>query len=331
MADSTLAAIQKKVRRLTRSPDSSQLSTNDLNEYINTFIQFDFPGHVRLFNRLIEQKYYTEPNDDQIAIDQPTSIVTFHQPVYIDGRPVYYTQDPADFYGRWPRNDQIVDTGLQGDGVTNTFNGTLPSSITTPILPRQVLFSSIAANNVGLQLIDTKLINQGNLGNLADPGTTPSDTVPDINNQINYLTGTFVLTFLSPPANGTPIMAHVWPYQAARPQSVLWYNKILTLRPVPDQSYELRLQAQVRPTELLNSSDFPDLQQWWQYIAYGAAKKIFEDRMDTDSVQMIMPEFMKQEELVLRTTTNQIKEERVATIYTQQIDGLYRNYNNWSN
>jgi uncharacterized HAD superfamily protein len=61
----------------------------------------------------------------------------------------------------------------------------------------------------------------------------------------------------------------------------------------------------------------PQLEQWWQYIAYGTAKKIFEDRMDLDSVQQIMPEFKQQERLVLRTTLTQQANERTVTIYTQ--------------
>ena len=75
-----------------------------------------------------------------------------------------------------------------------------------------------------------------------------------------------------------------------------------------------------RPTELLLVGQSPELEQWWQYIAYGASKKVFEDRMDMQSVQMIMPEFNKQERLVLRRTIVQQTNERVATIYTEQGD-----------
>ena len=64
----------------------------------------------------------------------------------------------------------------------------------------------------------------------------------------------------------------------------------------------------------------PQLSQWWQYIAYGAAKKIFEDRMDTDSLQMIMPEYKNQERLVERRTIVNAASERTATIFTEQVD-----------
>lgn len=92
------------------------------------------------------------------------------------------------------------------------------------------------------------------------------------------------------------------------------------MRPIPDQVYKIEIEVQERPTELLSASRSPELEQWWQYIAYGAAKKIFEDRTDTDSIQVIMPEFKQQERLVLRRTINQQTQNRVQTIYTEQTD-----------
>ncbi len=71
----------------------------------------------------------------------------------------------------------------------------------------------------------------------------------------------------------------------------------------------------------MDTTASPQLNEWWQYIAYGAAKKIFEDRMDTDSVQQIMAEYKKQEALCLRRTLVQYSNERTATIYTENVAG----------
>jgi hypothetical protein len=101
---------------------------------------------------------------------------------------------------------------------------------------------------------------------------------------------------------------------------MLYYNNTIYLRPVPDQPYQINFEADIRPTELL-SSNSPELEEWWQYIAYGAAKKIFEDRMDTESVQQIMPEFKQQERMCNRRTVVQYTNERVATIYTDNATG----------
>ncbi len=72
----------------------------------------------------------------------------------------------------------------------------------------------------------------------------------------------------------------------------------------------------------------PALNEWWQFIAYMAAKKIFEDRMDMDSVQLIMPEFRNQMNLCNRRTLIQYTNDRVATIYTDQTN--YNGNNGWN-
>jgi hypothetical protein len=79
----------------------------------------------------------------------------------------------------------------------------------------------------------------------------------------------------------------------------------------------------MQPTELLLSSSSPDLEQWWQYIAYGASKKVFEDRSDEVSVKEIMPEFKRQEMLALRRTIVNQTKNRSATIYAENSTGQY--------
>jgi hypothetical protein len=88
------------------------------------------------------------------------------------------------------------------------------------------------------------------------------------------------------------------------------------LRPIPDIPYKVEVEVEVRPTELLSNTDAPKIAQWWQYISYGAAKKVFEDRLDQDSIQLIMPEYKQQELLVLRATLMQMSNERSNTIFT---------------
>jgi hypothetical protein len=113
------------------------------------------------------------------------------------------------------------------------------------------------------------------------------------------------------------------PYQPARPQAVLFFDNDFVVRPVPDQPYPIQIEVFVQPTEIIGGTTNPDLNQFWQYIAYGASKKIFEDRNDLESVSMIMPEFKQQERLVLRKTLVLMANERVSTIYTQQVSAQY--------
>ena len=92
--------------------------------------------------------------------------------------------------------------------------------------------------------------------------------------------------------------------------------------------YDVTIECNVQPTEILAFDQSPDLEQWWQYIAYGAAKKVLEDRTDMETVQLLMPEFMKQQQLVLRRTLAQQGDQRASTIYTDQ-SGLGANPFGW--
>jgi hypothetical protein len=125
-----------------------------------------------------------------------------------------------------------------------------------------------------------------------------------------------------PPYPGTPgvVYSQTIPFVPARPQALLYFDDTFILRPVPDMPYKITMECFVRPSVLLDATDVPQLSEWWQYIAYGTAKKVFEDRMDMDSLQMIMPEYKNQERLVLRRTIVNNASVRTATIYTEQVD-----------
>lgn len=309
MATATLAAIRTKVRRLTRSLSTAQLSTADIDEYVNTFIAYDFPEHLRLSLPLRDTfEWYCQPNIYKYDVSTTgagltnffNNNITIHPPVYVAGRVSFYTQDKGEFLALYPETSSIVNTGFTGDGFTTAFNGTLSS---IPVLRRNVLFSTIDTASAAAYLTD------------AGDGTLTGDGT----GTINYITGAYTLNFNVAPLASEPITSETVAYVAGLPQAMLFFGNAFYLRPVPDKVYAVRFTTFKAPTELFsfNPNDVPQLDEWWQYIAYGAAKKVFEDRADTDSVQAIMPEFKTQERLVLRRALVQQSNERVATIYTE--------------
>lgn len=355
-ANSTLAGIQQKVRRLTRSPSEAQLTDLDLNNYINTFVLYDFPEQLRTYNLRIPFTFVCNPFQDVYDTDlYPTGIGTFattnplynfqnlyltvHPPVYIAGFQSFYTQSREQFFSIYPLVNSILSIGAIGDGSTTTFSGVISTPNGAPILinsnlvnqqvstllQNNVLFSSIDTNNNGLSLIDVPVIdtltgNPTTIGNLYTPSTVPD--LPPItvlsNNNVNYVTGAFTITFPAAPASGVAINSQTVPQIVSRPQAMLFFDNQFTLRPVPDQPYRINFEVYARPTALIATNQSPQLEEWWQYIAYGSAKKILEDRLDIDSVALILPEFKEQEALCLRRTIVQLTNERVATIYTEQ-------------
>lgn len=312
MADSTLSAIRTKIRRLTKSPSTAQITDAQLNEYINTFVLYDFPEHLRTFILRQTLTFYTAPNqpyyETSTTISDPlfnfkNRVIAVHKPAYIAGYQVMFSQSREEFYNVYPIVNSIQNTGQAGDGVTTNFTGTLSQ---IPILQERVTFTFDSQDP-----LNAVYARDNGIGGLIDQDGTVAGT-------INYVTGAYDVTFSVAPAQGIPITIQAVPYTAALPQGMLFFEDRFELRPVPDGTYPVQIEVDIRPTELLENADEPNLEQWWQYIAFSASKKIFEDRMDMESVQLIMPALKEQERLVNRTTIVNQTKERAATIYTQQ-------------
>ena len=368
----SLTAIQQKVRRITRTPSETQLSTDDLNNYINTSVMYDFPAHLKTFQlrqpfsfvcNPLQDTYYTDIASFGGATNAGFNplynfqnlYLTMHKPVFVAGYETFFTQDRQEFYANYPINQFIQSIGINGDGITTSFTGTIqfggtnnyPSNplnnANMSILKRNVIFDSIDVNGNGLSLIDIPVLDSTTgvetvFGNLYVPGTQPTTPVAppvgyplqpplaaapytsgpltiDLNNYINYKTGQFVITFPSAPALGQQINSQTVPTIPSRPFAMMFHNNTITLRPVPDQPYTINFEVDARPTQLFNQNSVPQLEELWQYISLLTAKKIFEDKMDMDSVAMIMPELENQQNLCLRRTLVQLTNSRAATIY----------------
>ena len=330
MPNSTLAAIRTKVRRLTRTPSTTQLSDATIDEYINTFIYFDFPEHIRIFRNESRRRIVTIPyvsnyslfdvlvaNQLDDLINKDDEIVP---PFYVDGQKVFYSQSPEEFFNIYPQNytTQQIATG---DGLTTSFTGTLTK---VPLVENSLTISAVDPTNIAqsfntVRVFDATTRLPTYAHNFIDVNTAPVFTTSiDVTNFVLNTTGAYVVTFATAPAVGSVITARYQAGTAGKPSGVLFDGASFRLRPIPDSAYSLGFGVMKRPAELLSSTTSPEIKQAWQYIAYGAAKKLFEDRMDLESVQAILPEMKNQERLVLRLQLNKQKHERTATIYSQQ-------------
>lgn len=337
---STLSQIKTKVRRLTRSLSVSQLPDADLEQYINQFLLYDFPEHLRHQNFHTVLTFYTQPFVD--VYDTNTTdpsdplynfknkYITVNPPAYVSGYQALWVQSENQLFGIYPKISSIASIGVSGDGATVNFTGNIgtgqipTNGFNGLVLPGSVLFESSDINGIGVSLIDYPhypgLPPSNLVGALAPVGWTGSLAGFPFG-QINYFTGDFDLTFLTAPAQDAPINSQSVLTQPSIPQTIMFFDGKFTLRPVPDQVYRVQVEAYVRPTELLENTDMPLLSEMWEYIAYGSSKKIFEDRMDTDSIQQILPEYHKREILLNRRTVVQQTNQRSSTIYTENVSG----------
>jgi len=78
----TLSQIYTKVRRLVRAPSTMQLSNSDINDYINTFILYDLPESLRLFNLRKTFTFYTTPYVDTYPLNLADETINTNNQFY---------------------------------------------------------------------------------------------------------------------------------------------------------------------------------------------------------------------------------------------------------
>ena len=165
----------------------------------------------------------------------------------------------------------------------------------------QLLF--IQQNNVGNNVYlnpvnDAQMPSIPPLSPIPVP-SPPSPLTPQYCGTVNYVTTQIMVNFPVAPAAGTMINVWAATYQVGRPYNMLFWNNEITIRPVPDNVYLVEVETYQTPSQFMNVTDNPILNQWAQYIAYGAACEILRDRQDIEGVENLMEGFKRQEALVL--------------------------------
>lgn len=207
---------------------------------------------------------------------------------------------------------RIIDDGgavVDGFGIgSNTTNG-------------QLLFiqQNAVGNNVYLNASNAQQPAIPPLSPLPTP-SPPSPLTTQYCGTVNYITTQFNITFPVAPAAGTMINVWVATYQVGRPYNLLFWNNEFTIRPVPDNVYLCEVEAFQTPSQFLNVTDNPTLNQWSQYIAYGSALEILRDRQDMEGVANLMEGFKRQEALVLeRQAVEEIQQPNITLFNSTQI------------
>lgn len=309
-----LEKIRIKVRRITKHLSSAQITDDEIDEYINTFLLYDFPDldleelqtTCTFFTRPYVAEYDTNTSD---ANDPLYNFKNLYSDSFGDisvmGNTVDVYKDSQLFYTLYPKSINVMDTDKTGDAIITAFSGTLNSY---PVIPGYVSFTAKGADNASLIVRDVPAASQLT-GTLIVPNNPASVGT------IDYITGDYSFDFPSAPAKGKTIYSHTITYETGIPSTVLFSGDKFTFRMIPDKTYRVEIVAYKRPVEMLTDGQLPELTQWWQYIAYGAAKKILEDRSLPDLLSLIMPEYKHQEELVLAKTIKQLTGRQIKTIF----------------
>lgn len=282
----TLSRIRNKIRDLTGSPEQTQITDSELNDRINQYYSMTMPNELKVN---IENTFYdfkTVPGQD--VYDLEPGFFTDQPGVYADGFPCSFYSSPDIFYSDWPEQ-YAVDIIGSGDGITTAFSGTLQNP---PIIIASAFFTD-----------GTDVLQSDDNGNLSNSSGTSTGT-------INYITGLFSFNFSVAPASSAEIYAKYIGYTGNRPSGALWFQNQFTLRPVPDQVYQMHLQGYIIPLIMSADTDMPLQQEWGPLIAYAVAIDIFADRSDIGAYNEHYPIFKRYESVALSRSVQELSNQQ---------------------
>jgi hypothetical protein len=353
MSIATLADIISKVRRLTGSGTSLQLTDAQIIDYINSFYLYDFPAEFRSLK--LKDKYVlnTVQNVDTYPFDY-NHWSTVEMPCYCMKREMKLFTDQWSFYGanfNWQQQQNFT----SGNGTTGPYSGTLQGTssgtlqnviirsfnnnpmVTTALNPTTAFPNGVPPNfgQANIARVQNILITAntatGTL-NVSDDGA--GNLIGDCTSgTLNYQTGAIAnLVFTSAVPSGNIIQAQYNPVQTSIPLAILFYQNQFVLRPVPNQGYTIELTAYRLPSQALlgststtnpNLAGVPELLEWWETLAFGAAKKIYEDRLDPDGVQLMDKGLSERYALNEARTYAQLGSQSIPTIFSDQLQQNY--------
>lgn len=220
-----LESIITKVRNVTGSPDSTQLTDNQIIDYINSYYSFTFPFELKEMINLQPINFYTFANIDTYSM--PGSFLTNEPAVYINGYRLVYYESRDIFFQDWPMQ-YGQDAVATGNGTTNSYTS---GTQAFPVIPGTFfitdgtqIISDAGATQVEEQIAtgNAGVVYNGTLQVLpVIPGSiTITDGVETFTDAggiltgdqggtgtVVYSTGVWSLTFNSAVTSGVAIMA----------------------------------------------------------------------------------------------------------------------------
>lgn len=216
---------------------------------------------------------------------------------------------------------RIID---DGGGIVNSFGIGSNTTIGQLIFVKQnAVGNNVYLNSLNQQqqaIPNTSPIGGQQNANIPNTAYPPSPLTQQYCGTVNYVTSEFTVNFPVAPAEGTNINVWAVQYQVGRPYNLLFWNNELTIRPVPDNVYLVEVETYQTPSQFMNTTNHPILNQWAQYIAFGVAAEILRDRQDMEGVQNLMEGFKRQEALVLeRQAVEEIGQPNITLFNSTQI------------
>lgn len=306
-------AILAEFRSICGIPDASMYSDAQCATLINYYYQFVLPKELKIFWGYTFYEFFTQANLDEYKA--PADFQTINPVAYADGFEIEWYSDPDTFYQDYPQQENKQQI-TNGDGTTNSFSANISAY---PILPGSVYVTD------GLQVVQDVPNNPFD-GSGTFTQTSPITNTGVVSGTINYSTGSISgLSFLNIPTANTNIVATSQTFFPNRPQGILFFPQspltnatkyqnnavnMFVLRPVPDQTYLVKVQGIQIPQAFLNYTDVPFRQDLGPLIALGAALHRFKLFNQMDQYEQYLPEYNRFKDICMQDTYEELLYER---------------------
>ena len=355
--------IYNDVRRLSSSQNSNQLTDSQIQLMMNSFYLYDLPAKFRslklkdkyTFNTIRGIDTYPFDSEHYSTIEAPCFCAKREIQLYTDPSGLY------GLYFNW-QNQQNFGTGdgtaafagvCQSLPVLRSINND-PGALNTPTPDYPIGRVQNILITANISLGNTINITDDGNGNLIQIfpyaiNTNPYNQQPYqakygpqyfryVVGAINYETGVFTGAALD--STGVPIAIPAGEtlniqYNNAVlsiPQAVMLYQNQLTLRPIPDKGYTIELTAYRTPVQALLGAPtalggtgigITELSEWWELLSVGAARKIYQKRLDTDGMAIMDAQLKERYSIAETRTYAQLGKSRVSTIFAGQLQNNY--------
>ncbi len=281
------------IRATLGSSNQNNLSNAQIIAKINEVWQFELVQEFTNFSLCSMWTFMTIPGVDKYIFPQGNALNMVKSPLLNNAALTFYDSN-RDFFNNFVGTLQnyIIATA---DGTTNTYSLQLGQQITRgykDILGVPVPAVTITA--IGTNKEQQVLYDYGT-GILTDGGSGSG--------AINYYTGETTVQF-AVNVEGN-IFATFDNSSWTRPVACLFYNNVLTLRPVPNQPYFVQAQVQYIPAPFTAVSDTLPISTLFHYLHYQTALLIALEINDNARVTFIEPRAQKAKLNVERITYRQ--------------------------
>lgn len=340
-----LQDILEKIREVSASGNSLQVTDEKLIKYINSYYLYDFPNDLRNLKLKDVYTFNTIQGVDTYPFDFDRW-ETIEAPAYCGKIQIALFQDKASFYG-YNFNYQQLETFANADGTAGPYSGSVQSAPIVKSVNNNPMADTAQSNTQVFPAGYPPTFDENNISRIqnilisANTATSSLHVTDDgagnligdcvSGGTINYQTGAIAnLTFTSSVPSGNDINIQYIQLVQSQPFTMLFFQNQFVLRPIPDQAYTIEVTAYRRPSQaLMGTTDvtIPDLNgrpeqfDWWELIAFGVAKKLYQDRLDMDGVQM-MDAFLQEKISEARTRTyGQLGKRQSNTLYRNEAWG----------